>query len=492
MAEPRADALMADREPISGADDAWRRIGSIDNLTTITGVLWFDEAIDYGTLCARLEDRLLRFERFEQRVGGRDRVVRRPYWETVDDFDIETHVQHVALPEPQDTATFQRFVSRMMSRPLDERRPLWEAYLVDGAGTGDGNAVAFRINHSIGDGFALMYVMFGLVDNPGEIDFPMGVVPDPPSADDFTDEAAAADGGTATGTGSATGASAGEDADPAADASRGDDQSGTSFSGGGVLDSVKLAGTALKTGWNLLTQDDEIETSLRGELGTAKRAGWTDAIDLETVRAICDEHDATINDVLLGALAGAFRRLLADRGEPVDGRELRVTVPVNLRPMEQRDASLGNYFGLAFVPIPIGTPELGERIRIIHDRMSVEKAGIEAYLMYLTLSFGGHSPKPVLDWLMAQFEDRATGVVTNVPGPTDTIEFAGREVTDVMFWVPQANDQGLGISIFSYDGELRLGIAADANLLDDPDELAEAFRVEIEHLAEASDAVGDA
>jgi WS/DGAT/MGAT family acyltransferase len=470
---------MGDPDPVSGADNAWRRIGSIDNLTTITGVLWFDETISYGELCDRLEDRLLRFERFKQRVGGRDRTLRRPYWETVDEFDIETHVQHVALPAPQDTDEFQRFVSRMMSRPLDERRPLWEAYLVDGAGDGDGNAVAFRINHSIGDGFALMYVMFGLVDNPAEIDLPMGIVPDPPSADEFQDTAA--DGGTATETATETET----DAAPATE----EDRTGTSLTGGGVLDTVRLAGTAAKTGWNLLTQDDEIETSLRGDLGSGKRAGWTDEIELETVRAIGDEHDATVNDVLLGALAGAFRRLLSDRGEPVDDRELRVTVPVNLRPMAERDASLGNYFGLAFVPIPIGTPELAERIRIIHDRMSVEKAGTEAYLMYLTLTLGGHSPNVVLDWLMGQFEDRATGVVTNVPGPTDTIEFAGREVTDLMFWVPQANDQGLGISIFSYDGAVRLGIAADANLLEDPAELSEAFRAEVEQLAAASEAV---
>ena len=475
---------MGEREPIAGADNAWRRIGTIDNLTTITGVLWFEEAIGYEELCDRLEDRLLRFERFQQRPGGRNRLFRRPYWETVEAFDVETHVQHVALPEPRDTATFQRFVGRMMSRPLDQRRPLWEAYLVEGAG--DGNAVAFRINHSVGDGFALMYVLFGLVDNPDEIEFPMGIVPEPPSADEFQAEAAA-DGGTAPG--------AGPDADapaPGSDAGREPDRPGTSPTPGGVLESVRLAGSAVKTGWDLLTQADETETSLRGDLGTAKRAGWTDEIDLSTVRAIGSEHDATVNDVLLGALAGAFRRLLADRGGPVEGRELRVTVPVNLRPMAERDASLGNHFGMAFVPIPVGMPDLGERLRLIHDRMSVRTAGIQAYIMYLTMRVGGHAPDVVMEWLMGQFERRATGVVTNVPGPTDAMEFAGREVTDFMFWVPQANDQGLGISIFSYDGAVRLGIAADANLLDDPDELAEAFRAEVEHLAEASDAVGDA
>jgi len=471
---------MADREPVSGVDNAWRRVGSMDNLTTITGVLWFEEAISYEELCDRLEERLLRFDRFGQRVGGRERAVRRPDWETVEEFDIHTHVRHVALPEPQDDEAFQRFVSGLMSRPLDERRPLWEATLVDGAGSGDGNAVAFRINHSIGDGFALMYVMFGLVDDPDSIEMPMGVVPDPPSADEFTGERATDGAGTAVERDGAGDADAGGEGGST-------DETGLSL-GGGVLDTVSLAATAVKTGVSLLTQDDETDTSLRGELGTAKRAGWTDEIPLATVKAIGEENDATVNDVLLGALAGAFRRLLADRGESVDGRELRVTVPVNLRPMDRRDASLGNYFGLAFVPLPVGTPDLGERIRIIHDRMSPEKAGVEAFLMYLTLKFGGHAPEPVLEWLMGQFEDRATGVVTNVPGPTGAVEFAGREITDIMFWVPQANDQGIGISIFSYDGAVRLGIACDANLIEDPGELSGAFRTEVDALAEDADA----
>jgi diacylglycerol O-acyltransferase len=466
---------MTEREPISGADNAWRRIGSVTNLTTITGVLWFDDAITYEELCDRLEERLLRFDRFTQRIAGTDRPMRRPYWETLEDFDIETHITHVALPEPQDKAAFQRFVSGLMSHPLEESRPLWEAYLIDGAGGDDGNAVAFRINHSIGDGFALMYVLFGLVDDPDSVEMPMGIMPDPPSADAFSEESNDAVPNDSTGDASAGSKERGE--------KEGDeDGSGLSLGPDGPLQAAQLAGKAVKTGWNLLTQDDEAETSLRGDIGTAKRAGWTEEIDLETVRAIGRANDATINDVLLAALAGAFRRLLQERGEGVDGLELRTTVPVNLKPLDERDASLGNYFGLAFVPIPVGTADLNERIRIIHERMDAQKAGLEALMMYLTLSLGGHSPDPVLDWLMKQFENRATGVVTNVPGPVDTVEFAGKEVTDVMFWVPQANDQGIGISIFSYDGGVRVGIAADENLLPEPSKLGDAFEREIESL----------
>lgn len=451
-------------EPLSGADNAWRRLGTVDNLTTITGVLWFEDAITYEELRDRLEERLLRFDRFTQQVDSSG--VGRARWESIEDFDIDTHIYHLSLPESGDGATFKQFVSKLMSRPLDERRPLWEAYLVEDAG--DGNAVVFRINHSIGDGFALLYVLFGLADSPEEIEMPMGIVPNPPSADEFRDsdstteaEPATADGGEAAAPRKSSGAQ------------------GRSLGPSGPLDAARLAGKAAKTGLNMLTQEDEVETSLRGDIGTVKRAGWTEEIDLETVKEIGGAHGATVNDVLLAALAGAFRRALQGRGEPVEGRELRVTVPVNLRPMEKRDASLGNYFGLAFVPLPVGEEDLGERIDIIHERMDEETAGLEAFLMYLTLSFGGHAPDFILDLLIKQFENQATGVVTNVPGPMNSIEFAGHEVSDIMFWVPQANDQGIGISIFSYNGSVRLGIAGDANLLSDPEELSEAFRAEI-------------
>ena len=461
---------MTDREPVSGTDDAWRRIGTPENLTTITGVLWLDGAIGYDELCDRLEARLCRFDRFRQRVGGRGRTLRRPYWEPAEPFDVETHVQHVALPAPADTAALQRFVGGLMSRPLDERRPLWEAYLADGAGADDESAVAFRINHSIGDGFALLYVMLGLVDDPEAMELPMGIVPEPPGPDEFRESRAG--GGEAATTDAA-------DADPETD------DSGLSLGGGGP--NIGLAATALRAGWDLLTQADEPATSLRGELGAAKRAGWTEPVGLETVKTVGRAHDATVNDVLLGALAGAFRRVLAGRDETVPDR-LRVTVPVNLRPMAARDGSLGNHFGLAFVPLPVGEPALGDRIRAVSDHMSAERAGVEAFLMYLALTAGGRSPDAVLEWLLRRFENRATGVVTNVPGPTAPVEFAGREITDIMFWVPQAVDQGLGISIFSYDGDVRLGIAADANLLDDPTEFADAFRAEMDALAEDADA----
>ena len=455
---------MPEREPLSGPDNAWRRMGTTNNLMTITGVLTFEETVTYEEMCERLETRLLRFDRFKQRVGGQKRRLWRPYWERLDEFDVENHVYSLALPEPADQAAFEQFVGTLMSRPLDERRPLWEVYLVDNVGPAAGNAAVVRINHSLGDGFALLYVMLGLVDNPEDLEFPIGGVSAPPPPGEGSDgDWMAADG-------------------PHDDTGGNEDPMRRAVTGSGVLSTVGTAARALKTGYDLVTMPDEERTSLFGELGQTKRVAWTQQFDLARVKQVGEAHDATVNDVLMAVTAGAIRRVLEDRGEDTQSLELRCTVPINLKPMAERTESLGNYFGIVFVPIPVGIKNLDERIAIVHERMDIRKAGIEAFLMYQLLNIAGRAPEPVQNLAMRIFEKQATGVVTNVPGPVGAATFAGAEVDDMIFWVPQANDQGLGISIISYNESVRIGIAADDNLLPEPRLLADAFETEIDAL----------
>jgi len=493
---------MPQREPLSGVDNAWRRLGETNNLMTITGMLMFEETVTYEEVCDRLEERLLRFERFKMRVGGQKRRLLPPYWELVEDFDIENHVYDLSLPEPDDKAAFQRFIGTLMSRPLDERRPVWEAFLLEDAGPDDGNAVAFRIDHSIGDGFALMHVMLGLVDNPGELEFPIGGIhpPDWSDLDDGADvaEDAVANGGPAASAPEAAEADEAVTDNPKETASTGvsdaDVEGETADDGGGldelrekhqpsdVWDSISLAGKGLKAGYDLLTLSEEADTSLVGELGPTKRAAWTKRVDLEEVKTVGNAHDATVNEVLLATTAGAIRRVLDGRGEDTSSLELHCTMPVNLKPMDERPESLGNYFGITFVPLPVGTEDLGERIDMVNEQVDLQTAGIEAYLMYQLLRVGGRVPETLQRAIQRHFHDRATGIVTNVPGPLNKATFAGKEVSDLIFWVPQGNDQGLGISIISYGGTVRVGVASDANLLPDPTEMTDAFEAEIDDL----------
>jgi hypothetical protein len=92
---------------------------------------------------------------------------------------------------------------------------------------------------------------------------------------------------------------------------------------------------------------------LRGPLGREKRVAWSEPIPLDRVRALGKAAGGTINDVLLSAVAGALRLYLAGRGHATEGLTLRAVVPVNLRRADDL-ASLGNKFGLVFLPLPVG------------------------------------------------------------------------------------------------------------------------------------------
>jgi len=100
-----------------------------------------------------------------------------------------------------------------------------------------------------------------------------------------------------------------------------------------------------------LPHDDD--TPLKGELGVKQRATWSAPLDLARVKRIGGVVDAKVNDVLLGAVAGALRYYLAARTEPTDTETVRALIPVNLRPPEQA-FELGNRFGLVFLDLPVG------------------------------------------------------------------------------------------------------------------------------------------
>jgi hypothetical protein len=80
------------------------------------------------------------------------------------------------------------------------------------------------------------------------------------------------------------------------------------------------------------------------------------------------------------------------------------------------------------------------------------------------------------------FGSKATGVMTNVPGPREEIYLAGKAMRSMMFWVPQSARLGLGVSILSYAGQVRLGVVTDSGLVPDPEAIIEAFQEEMREM----------
>jgi WS/DGAT/MGAT family acyltransferase len=215
-------------------------------------------------------------------------------------------------------------------------------------------------------------------------------------------------------------------------------------------------------------------------------AVWSPPIALEEVKKVGRVTASTINDVMLACVAGALRRYLLHRGANVEGLSIRAAVPVNLRPLDA-PLALGNRFSLIFLSLPIGIEHPLERLIALKENMDEIKGSAEAFVAWGILNAIGGSPEPIQRTVVNIFGSKATGVMTNVPGPRQTIFFAGKPISDIMFWVPQSGYLGLGVSILSYAGNVRLGVCTDAGLVPDPEQIIADFQAEFDVLHEMMD-----
>jgi hypothetical protein len=167
--------------------------------------------------------------------------------------------------------------------------------------------------------------------------------------------------------------------------------------------------------------------------------------------------------------------------DPEDLPDIRATVPVNLRPLEHAQ-ELGNHFGLVFLSLPLSIDNPLERMYAVNDRMNELKSSKQAAVTMGFLAALGIGPsavqKPVLDIL----SQKATAVLTNVPGPQRPLYLAGSKMKEMMFWVPQNGSVGLGISILSYNGQVFFGLISDYRLLPQPSAVISRFKSEFEKL----------
>ena len=449
---------------MSSVDTAWLRMDRPSNLMMICGVLIFGEHLTLARLKATLSDRFLRFKRFRQRA------VQAPtgaYWADDRKFDIGAHVRRVKLRGAAGKTELETLVSELMATPLDPSKPMWQFHLVEGYE--GGSAVVVRIHHCYADGIALIQVMLSMTDADREGRVP-GPVPPPPKESEST-------GG-----------------DPLAGALKMATKMGSVLIEKGVdlwhepAKAVALAkqGSAFTEELaKLVLMEEDSRTCFKGRPGVAKRVAWADPISVAEVKAVGRALDCSINDVLLSSVAGALRSYLLREGESVEGLSIRAMVPVNLRPAEKA-WKLGNRFGLVFLDLPIGIENPVERLYAIRENMRVLKGSYQPVVALGVLAAMGAGPKILQEQLLAMLARKATAVMTNVPGPQQPLYLGGALIASMMFWVPQSGDIGLGVSILSYNGEVRFGVVADCGFCPDPHRVIERFVPEFEKLVLAT------
>ena len=451
-------------ERMSSVDTAWLRMDRPSNLMMICGVLIFGECLALARLKSTLSDRFLRFKRFRQRA------VQTPtgaYWENDPKFDIDAHVRRVKLDGAAGKIQLEALVSELMATPLDPSRPMWQFHLVEGYE--GGSVVIVRIHHCYADGIALIQVMLSMTDadREGRI---QGPVPPPPRASETTDGdplAGVLKMATRVGSGLIE-KGMGLWRDPA---------KAVAFARQGSAFTEELAKLAL--------MGEDSRTRFKGHPGTAKRVAWAEPIAVSEVKAVGRALDCSINDVLLSSVAGALRSYLMQKGEDVEGLSIRALVPVNLRPAEKA-WKLGNRFGLVFLDLPIGIENPVERLYAVRENMRALKGSYQPVVALGVLAAMGAGPKILQEQLLALLAKNATAVMTNVPGPQQPLYLGGALIGSMMFWVPQSGDIGLGVSILSYNGEVRFGVVADRGLCPDPDRVIDGFAPEFEKLVLAT------
>lgn len=208
---------------------------------------------------------------------------------------------------------------------------------------------------------------------------------------------------------------------------------------------------------------------------------WSPPFELERVRSSCHRRRVTVNDMLLSALAATLNACLGEHD--LLPEEIHAMVPVNLRPLDRPvPAALGNDFALILLELPLAKMRPAERLRQVNSRMNAIKDSHEAPISFGLLNAIGMTPPWVEDRLIGFFTDKASMVVTNVPGPSEPLSFAGAPVVGILVWAPCSGSIGLTVSIFSYAGQVTVGFMADTALLPDPEPLALAYETELARL----------
>jgi diacylglycerol O-acyltransferase len=392
-----------------------------------------------------------------------------PYWIEDPDFDMDFHVRELALPPPGTAAKLAEQVARIVARPLDRSRPLWELYLIHGL-EGGGVGMLTKVHHALIDGLSgaeIMAVLFDLAPEGRELE-DQG----PPRSEREPSELEMLARGVA---GIPRYPVRMLRSMPRTLPNLTDTPFGT-LPGTGVVSRVAervqkaVGGDAARPGRQELRAP---KTSFNGRISAHRRFAFGQ-LSLDEVKQVKDEHGFTVNDVVVTIATGAVRRWLIEHGElPTD--PLVAQIPVSVRTSEQA-GTYGNRIMLMSAPIFTNLPDPVTRLRRTHEALAVMKERHRALPAELLQDANHFIPPAVFARaaratfaLSTSSPGRPTWnlVISNVPGPQFPLYCAGARL-DANYPVSVITDgMGLNITVMSYCGHLDFGLVADRDQMPD-------------------------
>jgi diacylglycerol O-acyltransferase / wax synthase len=401
---------------------------------------------------AAVQARLHLVPRFRQLLYLPRRGLGGPLWVDAPHFDLADHVQVHTLPAPGTQAQLLATVEQLRRRPFDRSMPLWEMWLLPGL-PGDQIGMYIKVHHTIADGAAGVATLGALLDalpDPAPSAAPLWTPAPVPSARELLRD----------------------------NLLRRRDGALSAFSAlarpGQTMRRAREAWPALR---ETLGGEQASQTSLNRRIGPDRRLSLIGS-DLHLAKLVAHGSNATVNDVLIAAIAGGLRDLLNSRGEHVDGLVLRAYVPVSLHG-QQHGPARGNLDGMMAVSLPIGVPDPVQRLRLIAAETTVRKK--RRRVPAGTLMRNRFIQRSLLPLLARQ--RFANVYVANVPGPPMPLYLAGAQLLMLFPIVPLIGNMTLGVGALSYAGQFNITVVADRDACSDVAVFADGVRDALQSLA---------
>ncbi|GAB3255389.1 WS/DGAT/MGAT family O-acyltransferase [Nocardioides dilutus] len=436
-----------------------------------------DSGFDYDRLVALISDRIAFVPRYRQRLQQVPGRVANPVWVDDEAFDLGYHVRRSALPRPGSADQLRELVGRIVSRPLDRGRPLWEVYFVEGLADGQ-VALLYKTHQALVDGVETVDLGQVLLDRDDE--------PKVTGAADWPDDWFARRRPSSAGLLMSALKDTVTEPHTAADTLRGTLDS--------TLRNAEAVASRVARVANALTgRRPERDTPLSGRLSQQRRV-VTVTTDLADYRRIRDDHGGTVNDVVLATVTGGLRTWLMTRAESMAGlRKVHAVVPMSVIDRELEATSLGTQVAPHFVDLPVGEASPVVRLHQVSYSFQSHKETGRAVAANRLAGIAGFAPATfhAIGSRVAASELRRGFqiAITNVPGPQSPLYAAGARMIGTYPVPPLLPGHALAIGITSYDGKVFYGITADRDLVPDADVLGQCIS---EALVELLDTVSGA
>lgn len=451
-------------EQLTELDNAFIQMECNTTPMHISPVIFYDQsAVAQGKV--RFKDILEVFKRnlhkskiFRRKLAGGALGFDTPYWIEDPDFDLEFHVRHIALPQPGDWRQLCILLARLHARGLDMKRPLWEAYVIEGLNTVEGLpqnsfAIMLKVHHSAIDGVSGAEIITALhslnPDDPlPETQSEWHSEPNPPMSKVLGQayinnlkrplRLASAVGQLVPNIRKANLLSA-ERSENSEEASRD------------------------KTRFNARVGTNRVTDTLIMELARIKKIRQT-------------VPGATINDVIVATVSGAMRKYLDAHGELPD-HSLSCAAPVSVR-SERSSESKGNQVGVMTIEMATDIANPVERLQavMLHSKNSKETSQVvgTGVMMDVTSGLWPQFAKLTMRaaTLVADRDDIPMPihtVISNVPGPQFPLYLAGARVHMLMGLGPLVDLSGLFHAVISGMGLITINFLSCREMMPDPD-----------------------